>query len=693
MSYSDRVTAQSTDLAAPDAVGIVPFVLETGSGPVAAVRAEPGADSDTGVPVVLCAGVVGSKEDFAHLLPAVAKAGYRAYAYDYLGHYGHQDGDAAADHTIARHAADLLAVLAAIGGPAHVVGHSFGGFVVRAAALANPALFRSVTLIGSGPNMDGDRHRTMLRRFDTTLATHGCAVMWPVVRRLIPDSDVTRREFWQARLDRMRLPFLHGALRSLSAETDRSAELRASRLPLLILHGYRDKRLWSAAELAGYAKRAGGDLEVVADASHSPNLEQPAATASALLRFWTEADHRAAVRICIDLVRARAVADPYPSYRRIRQTAPVLTVELPGRTAAVVLTRYADCNRLLSGPGFHSAGEAPERLAPRWRDDRLIRCLYQSFGFREGPEHAAMRAAVAHRLAARRCDSLRADAERIADHLLDGLAERLAGGATVNLVDCLAVPYAALMTGILLGIPDDEALRLGRAARDASAAFEPFMTPRQRIRMAESGDAVIEMLSRLAGDTDDGGLLSMVRAQRPDGDEAYLGDLALLFGATFDSPASLVGLGAKLLLEHPSQARMVRVDPSIVDHCVEEILRYDPPVQVAVRVATEPTRFGHTDVAPGTPLLGMVAAANRDPAYVTDPDRFLVTRRPTRPSLAFGLGRRYCPGAAAGRMQAQVLFPRLLRRFPGLGIAGQPTYRSPGTMLRGLEDLPVALTP
>jgi cytochrome P450 len=297
-------------------------------------------------------------------------------------------------------------------------------------------------------------------------------------------------------------------------------------------------------------------------------------------------------------------------------------------------------------------------------------------------------------LAARRCGSQRADAERIADHLVDGLAERLAGGATVNLVDALAVPYAALMTGVLLGIPDDEALALGRAARDASAAFEPFMTPRQKIRMTESGNAVIDMLSRLAArDTDGGGLLSMVRAQRPDGDEAYLGDLVLLFGATFDSPASLVGLGAKLLMEHPSQARALRADPSIVDRCVEEILRYEPPVQVAVRVATEPTRFGNTDVAPGTPLLGMVAAANRDPAYVTDPDRFLVTRQPTRPSLAFGLGRRYCPGAAAARTQAQVLFPRLLHRFPALGIAGGPTYRSPGTMLRGLDDLPVALIP
>ncbi len=672
------------------------FVLETARGPVEAVRATPDPATDTGVPVVLCAGLVGSKEDFTLLMPALAEAGFRAYAYDYRGHYEpHDTRDGAADHTVRRHATDLLAVLDAIddGRPAHVVGHSFGGFVVRAAALARPDRFRSVTLIGSGPNLDSERHRRLLDGFDKTLGRQGCAVMWPVVRRLIPDTDTTRRQLWSSRLDRMRLPFLHGALRSLGAEPDRSAELRAHRLPVLVLHGVRDRRLWSAADLAGYAERAGAELEVVADASHSPNLEQPGATVAALLRFLTATDRRIAIRTCIDLVRTRAVADPYPSYRSLRQTTPVLTVDLPGRSAWIVLTRYADCARLLHEPGFQGPGEAPDRVAPRWRDERLIRCLYQSFGFREGPAHAATRTAVAQRLTARRCGTLRADTERIADDLLDALGRQLAGGTTVNLVDALALPFAALTAGRLLDLPDEEAVRLGRIARDAAAAFEPFMTPSQRELMTESGEELIASLSAVAaqrapGDPD---LLSTVRAHRSDDDEAYLGDLVLLFGAGFDSSASLVALGAKLLLEHPDQAEILRADPSAVHGGVEEILRYDPPVQVAVRVATEPTRFGATDVAPGTPLLGMIGAANRDPAYVTDPDRFLVTRQPTGPSLAFGLGRRYCPGAALARMQAQVLFPRLLQRFPGLRLGGDPQFRAPGTMLRGLENLPVVL--
>jgi cytochrome P450 len=211
--------------------------------------------------------------------------------------------------------------------------------------------------------------------------------------------------------------------------------------------------------------------------------------------------------------------------------------------------------------------------------------------------------------------------------------------------------------------------------------------------MKAAGEFVIVSLRALAERPDGSGLLSVLRDFRPDGGEPYLGDLVLLFGAGYDSPASLVTLGARLLLTHPDQARTLREDPSTVEPCIEEILRYDPPVHLVVRVATEPTRFGAVDLPAGTPVLGMIAAANRDPAYIDDPDRFLITRRPGTPSLSFGAGPHYCPGAALARMQARALFPRLLERFPRLRIAGAARYRSPGTMLRSLEYLPVALAP
>ncbi|MEU0562213.1 alpha/beta fold hydrolase [Dactylosporangium sp. NPDC006015] len=694
-------------------------VLETARGAVSALRALPPPAADTGVPVVLCPGLIGSKEDFLPLLPALATAGYRAYAYDYRGHYSadrtnDRTDDRTDDHSIRRHAEDLIAVLDAVGGaePPHVVGHSYGGFVVRAAALAQPRRLGSAAFIGSGPGMDGPKHRKILGGFDHTLSLEGNAVMWPVVLRLIPEDDVARREFWRTRLRLMRPAFVRGALAALAGESDRAGELRATRLSLLVMHGHRDRKLWSAAEFAGYAERAGATLAVIDGASHSPNLERPGVTAEALLRFWAGTDRRRALRTFVDLVRPSAHADPYPAYERLRRVAPVLPVQLPGKTEAVVLTRYADCARLLQDAAFVSAGEAPELLTPTWRDHRLVRCLYQSFGWREGPAHLPLRTALARRLTPRRCPVQQADVVAVAASVLDDFAAQLAGGATVNLADAVAVPFASLVTGRLLGIPDADALRLGAAARAGSAAFEPFMTPRQRAAMAAAGDTIIDTLSSLAGDGLPGpaheqglpgsvreqglpgsaheqGLLGLVREHRPGGGEQYQGDLALLYGAAYDSPASLITLGARLLLEHPAQAAALRDDPALADRAVEEILRFDPPVQVAVRIATEPCEFGGVPVPPGTALLGILGAANRDPSYTGNPDAFDITRRTARPPLSFGTGRHYCPGSALARTHARVLFPMLLRRFPGLRLAGPPRFRAPGTMLRGIEDLPV----
>ncbi|GAA2337003.1 alpha/beta fold hydrolase [Dactylosporangium salmoneum] len=667
------------------------LLLATARGPVAALRALPPPDADRGAAVVLCAGVVGSKEDFGPVLPSLAAAGYHAYAYDYHGHYAELPGESPDRHTIERHGADLVALLERLGSkrPVHLVGHSYGGFVARAAALARPDLPASVTLIGAGPGMDNAKHRKLLSGFDHTLRLQGSAVMWPVVRRLVPEGDVARREFWRRRLAGMRLAFLQGALRSLTVEGDRGADLRATRLPVLLLHGHRDQRLWSARDFASYAERLGAELEIIPDASHSPNLEQPERTVAALLRFWAGAERRAAERLFLDLVRPRGLPDPYAAYRALRERTPVLRIELPGKAAAVVLSRHADVARVLQESGFVSPGEDPARLTPSWRDVRIIRCLYQSFGWREGTVHGELRAALGRRLVPRRAEELRESTAATAEECLDMLGARLAGGGVVNLAEALAIPFASLVIGRLLDLPDAEALRLGEAARVASAAFEPFMTPRQRGEMADAGELLLDALETLAADRQDG-LLAVVRRLRPDAGEQYLGDLVLLFGAGYDSPASLVTLGARLLLEHPDQAALVR-DDATAERAVEEILRYEPPVQIAVRIATVPARFGDVEVEPGMAVLGLVGAANRDPAYTTDPERFDVLRRPARASLSFGAGRHFCPGAALARMHAQVLFPRLLRRFPGLRPAGPPRFRAPGTMLRGIEDLPVTL--
>lgn len=185
-------------------------------------------------------------------------------------------------------------------------------------------------------------------------------------------------------------------------------------------------------------------------------------------------------------------------------------------------------------------------------------------------------------------------------------------------------------------------------------------------------------------------LARLAASQAGTGEQEQLGTAVLLFGAGFDSPASMVGLGTRLLIEHPGQARLVAEQPGLAAGAAAEILRYEPPVQFVVRTTLAAAELGGTGIPVGSMVIGLVAAANRDPAWVKEPEEFDVTREPGT-HLSFGVGPHFCLGAALARIQGEVLFPRLLRRFPGLRLAGQPVYRSPGSTLRGLESLPLSL--
>jgi cytochrome P450 len=407
-----------------------------------------------------------------------------------------------------------------------------------------------------------------------------------------------------------------------------------------------------------------------------------------------------AERIFVRLIRPRGTADPYPHYARIRELAPVLRVHLPATLGGYVLVRYADCLRLLREPHFHSlGGRHLDALLPHWRESRLMRCFYRSLGFRNDASHGVLRRAFGRYLTGARARALAEDIAAVADRLLDRMADRGSRGGAVDLVTEFALPLSATVIGRVLGLPDEVAVRLGRATRPTGAALELVTSPQQHAAMEESAAEVLGTLEewareRMRRPRED--LLSTIVTQHgPHGGrphwEELLGNLYLLFAAGFDSPVSLVGLGTKALLDHPHQAAALRATPWAAATAVEEILRYDSPFQLAVRIATEPSRFGDVDIAPGTPILGLLGAANRDPAHVAEADRFDIARQPV-PLLSFGAGAHYCLGAALARTQARVLFPRLLRRFPRMTLAGPPVYRSPGLTLRGIERLPVGLS-
>jgi len=314
-----------------------------------------------------------------------------------------------------------------------------------------------------------------------------------------------------------------------------------------------------------------------------------------------------------------------------------------------------------------------DALRPGWRESTFTSCLYRSMPLLTGQSHRAHRQAAAHHFSPRRIEAYRDEMERVAAALLDELDDL---GPAVDLVERLALPFASLSLGRLLGISDDEAIRLGQLTRQVSGAFDQFATTRQHARTAAAGAELVDRLTVIvggrAGASD---LLASLAGDGASADEQRLvGSAVLLFAAGVDSPASMVGLGTQLLLGHPDQASLLRRQPALAPRAVAEILRYEPPVQLVARVALEPAELEGRPVPAGSIVFGLIAAANRDPAQFKEPEVFDVTRDQVT-SLSFGGGPHYCLGAHLAGMQGEILFPALLRRFPGLR-PGRPAARA-----------------
>jgi len=276
--------------------GVERQVIDTPLGQVTALRAQPQSTQSTQSPqspqspqvAVMVSGFFGTKEDFREVLPLLAAAGYDGWAYDYPGQLGEDSVKDPSRYTIPYMAAQLREIIRAVGDdrPAHVVGHCLGGFVARDAVLKEPDLARSLTLLSCGPSMREPKHRAMLGGLMMMHKNGGTITLWPLVKRLLAEDDKVMREFWHTKLATLNPLFVNGAAQSMGEQQDRSEELIAAGIPSLVVHGKRDKRLWSPGAYSDMAKVLDAGLVVIDKAAHSPNMEQPAPTARALLNFW-----------------------------------------------------------------------------------------------------------------------------------------------------------------------------------------------------------------------------------------------------------------------------------------------------------------------------------------------------------------------------------------------------------------------
>jgi cytochrome P450 len=389
-----------------------------------------------------------------------------------------------------------------------------------------------------------------------------------------------------------------------------------------------------------------------------------------------------------ELATPEAQADPYPVYARMHELGDAMT--MPDGT--VVVTGYQACsavlrdNRLRKSPGevLTAAGY------PDWLERPSLRMLFGSMLMLNPPAHARLRGLVSRSFTAHRVAQLRDSVQRIADELLDQLP------GTVEFVDQVAFPFPVAVIGELLGIPAEDRSMFQPWVRDWTSVLE-ILNP-LAVDTADAAavqiDAYLRTLARKrrTNPTDD--LISALAAQEGSGEclseDEVVTMAALILGAGFETTTGLLSNGLLALIRSPEQAALLRSRPELAGGAVEELLRYDTPIQMLYgRTAVEDMLVGELEVSTGQRLLTIVGAANRDPQQFSDPERLLLDRDEGRP-LSFGGGIHHCLGAALARLETQVMILELVRRYPNVRLAGEPVRRT-GLLIRGYTSLPLAL--
>ncbi len=272
----------------PLPAGLERETIKTADGPVVAWRARPATRRGGTATALMVGGLLDTKEDFRTLLPVLAAAGYDAWAYDHPGQFSQAPDSHPGRYTIPCLAARLRQIIKAVGRgePVHLVGHCLGGFVARDAALTEPDVASTLTLLACGPSMREPERRATLNGLSAVYSNGGAISLWPLVKRTIAKDDHMMREFWYAKLATVNPHFSTGATESMMEQPDRSADLIAADIRSLVIHGKRDKRPWSTSDYAEMARALKADLVVIDKAAHNPHRDQPESTGRALLDFW-----------------------------------------------------------------------------------------------------------------------------------------------------------------------------------------------------------------------------------------------------------------------------------------------------------------------------------------------------------------------------------------------------------------------
>ncbi|NUK11237.1 cytochrome P450 [Streptomyces lunaelactis] len=377
------------------------------------------------------------------------------------------------------------------------------------------------------------------------------------------------------------------------------------------------------------------------------------------------------------------VANPYPYYARLRESGPVHEVRLPNGEEIWLIVGHEEARAALADPRL---SKSPATVGGTMLDERVIG---PNLLVLDPPDHTRLRRLVAREFTARRVEGLRPRIQQITDGLLDAMLPAGHG----DLVDALAFPLPIIVICELLGVPaaDREAFR-----KWSNEVVAPTGVAAEESAIHELAAYLNELIEdkRCAGPTDD--LLSaLIRTRAEDDDRLSAAELRalayLLLIAGHETTVNLISNGVRALLTHPGQLAALRADFGLLDGAIEEMLRYDGPVETGtVRFTAAPVPVGDTVIPAGEAVLVGIAAGDHDPDRYPSPDRFDI-RRDTQGHLAFGHGIHYCLGAPLARLEARIALRSLLERCPDLALdasAGTLDWL-PGMLMRGVRRLPV----
>ena len=388
----------------------------------------------------------------------------------------------------------------------------------------------------------------------------------------------------------------------------------------------------------------------------------------------------------------RIAQDPYPEYAKLRERDPVHRSRLAN---SWVFTRYADVDAILRDQRNFSSDPRKRELSRRQRAALPSPDDYTML-FLDPPDHTRLRGLVNKAFTRRAVNALEPHIRSFLNALLDGIDDPAAG---FDLMDAVANPLPVIVIAEMLGVPPEDRTRFRVWSNQRARLLEPTISQKEREIAAGAAKALDEYFlpivqARRTAPQDD--IVSALAQAEEAGDSLtereMLTMLRLLLVAGNETTTNLIGNGLLALLRHPEQLERLRAEPGLIPAAVEELLRFDSPVQTDFRGALRDCEVNGFPVRRGQAVITLLGAANRDPEAFEDPDRLDVGRDGVG-HLSFGRGIHHCLGAPLARLEGRIVFETLLERFASIRLlAAKPAFRST-VVLRGLDSLPISAVP